>query len=124
MCSCWLAGGEWQRIKEEIPLEALLIAAGVPTAVCGLLVWTLKRYIDKREKERAEHDENMQKMMLMIMQTGRANNVLAVATAKAVQRIPDAKCNGDMTSALEEASRIQREEKDFLMQMGIKRVFE
>jgi uncharacterized protein YigA (DUF484 family) len=105
-------------------LEALLIAAGVPTAVCGLLVWTLKRYIDKREKERAEHDENMQKMMLMIMQTGRANNVLAVATAKAVQRIPDAKCNGDMTSALEEASRIQREEKDFLMQMGIKRVFE
>lgn len=124
MCSCWLASGEWQRIKGEIPLEALLIAAGVPTAVCGLLVWTLKRYIDKREKERAEHDENMQKMMLMIMQTGRANNVLAVATAKAVQRIPDAKCNGDMTSALEEASRIQREEKDFLMQMGIKRVFE
>ena len=84
----------------------------------------LKRYIDKREQERAEHDQNMQKMMMMIMQTGRANNVLAVATAKAVQRIPDAKCNGDMTSALEEASRIQKEEKDFLMQMGVKRVFE
>lgn len=105
-------------------MEALLIAAGIPTAVCGFLVWMLKRYIDKREKERAEHDQNMQKMMMMIMQTGRANNVLAVATAKAVQRIPDAKCNGDMTSALEEASRIQREEKDFLMQMGVKRVFE
>lgn len=105
-------------------MEALLIAAGIPTAVCGFLVWMLKRHIDKREKDRAEHDQNMQKMMMMIMQTGRANNVLAVATAKAVQRIPDAKCNGDMTSALEEASRIQREEKDFLMQMGVKRVFE
>lgn len=105
-------------------MEALLIAAGIPTAVCGFLVWMLKRYIDKREKDREEHDQNMQKMMMMIMQTGRANNVLAVATAKAVQRIPDAKCNGDMTSALEEASRIQREEKDFLMQMGVKRVFE
>ena len=105
-------------------MESILIAAGIPTAVCGFLVWTLKRYIDKREKERAEHDQNMQKMMMMIMQTGRANNVLAVATAKAVQRIPDAKCNGDMTSALEEASRIQKEEKDFLMQMGVKRVFE
>ena len=105
-------------------MEALLIAAGIPTAVCGFLVWMLKRYIDKRAKDRAEHDQNMQKMMMMIMQTGRANNVLAVATAKAVQRIPDAKCNGDMTSALEEASRIQREEKDFLMQMGVKRVFE
>ena len=105
-------------------METLLIAAGVPTAVCGFLFWMLKRYIDKREKEREEHDRNMQKMMMMIMQTGRANNVLAVATAKAVQRIPDAKCNGDMSSALEEASRIQREEKDFLMQMGVKRVFE
>lgn len=105
-------------------MEALLIAAGVPSAICGLLVWWLKRHIDKREKAREEHDKNMQDLMMMIMQTGRANNVLAVATAKAVQRIPDAKCNGDMTSALEEASRIQKEEKDFLMQMGIRRVFE
>ena len=101
-----------------------MIAAGVPTALCSLLVWMLKRYIDKREKDREEHDRNMQKMMMMIMQTGRANNVLAVATAKAVQRIPDAQCNGDMTSALAEASRIQKEEKDFLMQMGVQRVFE
>lgn len=103
---------------------AFIAAMGVPSAICGVLVWLLKRYIDKREKERLEHDQNMQKLMMMIMQTGRANNVLAVATAKAVQRIPDAKCNGDMSSALEEASRIQKEEKEFLMQMGVKRVFE
>ncbi len=105
-------------------MESLLLAAGIPSGICGFLVWWLKRYIDKREKEREEHDRNMQKMMMMIMQTGRANNVLAVATARAVQRIPDAKCNGDMTSALEEASRIQKEEKNFLMEMGVKRVFE
>lgn len=105
-------------------MEALLIAAGIPSAICGLLVWWLKRYIDKRERAREEHDRNMQELMMMIMQTGRANNVLAVATAKAVQRIPDAKCNGDMTNALEEASRIQREEKDFLMRQGVRRVFE
>ena len=61
---------------------------------------------------------------MMIMQTGRANNVLAVATAKAVQRIPDAKCNGDMTAALAEAAKIQKEEKEFLMRQGVKRVFE
>ena len=105
-------------------MESLLIAAGVPSAICGLLVWWLKRYIDKRDAERAEHDRNMQELMMMIMQTGRANNVLAVATAKAVQRIPDAKCNGDMTSALAEAAKIQKEEKDFLMRQGVKRVFE
>jgi uncharacterized protein YigA (DUF484 family) len=105
-------------------MEQFIIAAGLPSAICGLLVWWLKRYIDKRDKERAEHDRNMQELMMMIMQTGRANNVLAVATAKAVQRIPDAKCNGDMTSALEEAARIQKEEKEFLMRQGVKRVFE
>lgn len=104
-------------------METLLVAAGVPSALCGLLVWWLKKYIDKREAAREEHDRNMQEMMMMIMQTGRANNVLAVATAKAVQRIPDAKCNGDMSSALEEAARIQKEEKDFLMRQGVKRVF-
>lgn len=105
-------------------MEAILIAAGVPSAICGLLVWWFKRYIDKREKAREEHDRNMQELMMMIMQTGRANNVLAVATAKAVQRIPDAKCNGDMTAALAEAAKIQKEEKDFLMRQGVKRVFE
>lgn len=105
-------------------MESLLIAAGIPSAICGLLVWWLKRYIDKREKVREEHDRNMQELMMMIMQTGRANNVLAVATARAVQRIPDAKCNGDMTSALAEAAKIQKEEKDFLMRQGVKRVFE
>lgn len=101
-----------------------IIAMGIPSAICGLLVWQLKRDIEKREREREEHDKNIEKLMLMIMQTSRANNVLATATAKAVQRIPDAKCNGDMTSALEEASKIQKEEKDFLVQQGIKHIFE
>lgn len=101
-----------------------IIAMGIPSAICGLLVWQLKRDIEKRERQKEEHDKNIEKLMLMIMQTSRANNVLATATAKAVQRIPDAKCNGDMTSALEQASKIQKEEKDFLVQQGIKHIFD
>ena len=80
-----------------------LIAMGIPTAFTGLLVWWLKRHIDKRDAKSEERQQNIEKLMLMIMQTSRANNVLAEATAKAVQRIPDAHCNGDMTSALEKA---------------------
>ena len=38
---------------------------------------------------------------------------LAEATAKAVQRIPDAKCNGDMHAALEYAQKVKHEQKDF-----------
>ena len=108
-------------------MEAILLAAGIPSAIFGLLIWWLKRTIEerdrKRDAEREEHDRNLQEFMMMTMQMGRANNVLAVATAKAVQRIPDAKCNGDMTSALDEAAKIQKAEKDFLMRQGVKRVF-
>ena len=113
----------------------ILLAMGIPTAITGLLVWFFKRHIDKRDAEkerkekleraeREEREKNTEKLMLMIMQTGRATVVLAEATAKAVQRIPDAHCNGDMTAALELASRIQKEEQQFLMDQGIKHIFE
>lgn len=100
-----------------------LIAMGVPSAITGLLVWWLKRHIDKRDARSDEREQNIEKLMLMIMQTSRANNVLAEATAKAVQRIPDAHCNGDMTSALEKAAKIQKEEQQFLIDLGVKHIF-
>lgn len=103
---------------------AILLAFGVPTAFTGFLFWMLKRYIDKKERHREEHEKNTERFMLLIMQNTRATNVLAEATAKAVQRIPDAHCNGDMTRALAEAARIQQEEKDFVMDQGIKHIFE
>ena len=101
-----------------------LLMLGIPSAITGLLIWLLKRHIDKRDKRLEEHTRNIEKLVLMIMQDGRANNVLAIATAKAVQRIPDAHCNGDMTRALEEAARIQKEEKEFLINLGVKHIFE
>jgi len=97
---------------------------GIPTAITGLLVWWFKRYIDKRDAKRDERERNTEKLMLLIMQTSRATNILAEATAKAVQRIPDAHCNGDMTAALDQAAKIQKEEKDFIMDQGIKHIFE
>lgn len=58
------------------------------------------------------------------MNVSHSTNILAEATAKAVQRIPDAHCNGDMTSALEQSAKYQQEEKDFLINQGIKHVFD
>lgn len=101
----------------------LLAAMGIPTAITGLLVWWLKRYIDKRDRKAEEREKNTEKLMLIIMQNSRATNILAEATARAVQRIPDAKCNGDMKAALELAAKIQKEEKDFMFDQGIKHIF-
>ena len=101
----------------------ILSIMGIPTALTGFLVWLLKRHIDKRDSKSEEREKNTEKLMLMIMQTIRATNVLAEATAKAVQRIPDAKCNGDMTAALERAAKIQKEEQQFLIDQGVKHIF-
>lgn len=100
-----------------------LIAMGVPSAVTGFLIWWLKKYIDKNERKREEREKKTEHFMLLIMQNSRATNILAEATAKAVQRIPDAHCNGDMTAALVEAARIQKEEKDFLFDQGVEHIF-
>lgn len=100
-----------------------VIAMGIPTAITGLLVWWLKRNIDQRDKRAEEREKNTEQLMLIIMRNSRATNVLAEATARAVQRIPDAHCNGDMTSALELAAKIQKEEKDFMFDQGIKHIF-
>lgn len=102
---------------------AFILAMGVPSAVTGFLVWWLKRHIDKKDAKREEKEKNTERLMLMMMQETRATNVLATATAKAVQRIPDAHCNGDMTEALAKAAQIQNEEKDFLLDQGIKHIF-
>lgn len=100
-----------------------VIAMGIPTAITGMLVWWLKRYIDKRDRKAEEREKNTEQLMLIIMRNSRATNVLAEATARAVQRIPDAHCNGDMTAALDLASKIQKEEKDFMFDQGIKHIF-
>lgn len=106
-----------------VNLTDVFIFLGVPSAVTSLLFWYLKRHIDKTEKRREEREQKTERLMLLIMQTSRANNVLAEATAKAVQRIPDAHCNGDMTDALKRAMSIQQEEKEFLMTQGIEHIF-
>lgn len=101
----------------------IFIAMGIPSAITGLLVWWLKKQIDRRDKKAEEREKNTEKLMLMIMQTSRATNVLAEATAKAVQRIPDAHCNGDMTAALQQAAKIQKDEQAFLIDQGIQHIF-
>lgn len=115
-------------------VAAFIAAMGIPSAVTGLIVWLWKRSIEKKDAEkekerlkqeqaRATREANTEKLMLMIMQTSRATNILAEATAKAVQRIPDAHCNGDMTAALEQAAKIQRDEQQFLIDNGLKHIF-
>ena len=102
----------------------IVLMFGVPTAITGFGVWLIKRKIERDEKQRIEKENNLQDLVLMMLQTTRANAVGITAVAEAIQRIPDAHCNGDMKKALEYMKTIQQKEKDFLMDKGVKHIFE
>ena len=104
-------------------MEGLIMAMGIPSAVVGFAVWWLKRYIDKRDAAAERREKNTENLIILMMKEIRANSVLNEATAKAVQRIPDAHCNGDMTAALERAEKLRKEEEQFMLDQGIKHVF-
>lgn len=105
-------------------------AWGIPTAITSFAFWLLKRDIEARDKKRdaaeaerdrkaEERDENRMKLEIELIKGNQAALALGEATARAVQRIPDAHCNGDMTNALEYATSIKRSQKDFLMELGL-----
>lgn len=99
----------------------ILITFGIPSGLFGLLIWYFKRKIDKTEKARDEQQKNLESLVLMMLQSTRANTVLCVATAEAVR---DGHCNGNMTNALKAVGKVAEAEKDFLLEKGIKYIFE
>lgn len=108
----------------EITLLQLILTFGIPSAITGLGVWWFKRRVEESERKNQEQQHNIEALIMMMIQSSKANQIGITAIARAVQRIPDAHCNGDMTAALAEIEEIQKKEKQFLMDKGIKYIFE
>ncbi len=107
--------------------EVIVIIAtafGIPTAFTGFCVWRLERKIAKREKLEEEREKAREQNELFMIKGTSAAIALGEATARAVQRIPDAHCNGDMHAALEYATKVKHEQKDFLTKQGIHALYE
>ena len=116
-------------------IQTLIIAMSIPSAVTGFCFWLLEKSIskkdklkdearEKRQKELDEKEKLRDKLLYILIESVNASIALSEATAKAVQRIPDANCNGDMDAALKYASKVKHEQKDFLTQQGIKNILE
>lgn len=116
-------------------LTALLIAASVPSAITGFCFWCIERKIQKQDKRREneEHErlkdlERREKLReqqeVFLVQGVNAAIVLGEATARAVQRIPDAHCNGDMHVALDYAAKIKHDHRDFLTKQGVSQLYD
>lgn len=104
-------------------LLTLLIAC-LPSAVTGFCFWCIQRRIQKADKKRENREQLREQQELFLVQGVNAALALGEATAKAVQRIPDAHCNGDMHAALNYAAKVKHEQRDFLAKQGIIHLYE
>lgn len=102
-------------------LETILLAAGIPSAIFGLIIWQFKRKIEERDRKADEQQKSMEDLILMMLQSTRANSILCKATAEAVR---DGHCNGNMTQAIEIVDKAAQAEKEFLLDKSIKYIFE
>ena len=103
----------------------ILIAflACIPSAIVGLAIWFLQRRIKKADQAREEREKIREKNELLLIETVGASLALGEATARAVERIPDAHCNGDMHKALEYAAKVKHDHKDFLHEQAIRNIY-
>lgn len=102
-------------------LETIILAAGIPSALFGLIIWQFKRQVEKRDAKQEERQKNLEDLVLMMLQSTRANSILCKATAEAVR---DGHCNGNMTAAIEVVDKAAAAEKEFLLDKSIKYIFE
>lgn len=112
-------------------LLQIAMIMGIPSAVTAFCFWLIEQRINRREeeinkkierqeKEAEEKEALREESRILLIQSVNAAISLGEATARAVQRIPDAKCNGDMHIALDYATKVKHEQKDFLTRQGVK----
>ena len=112
---------------DTVTAGIIAVIACLPSAVTGFCFWCIQQKIQKADKKR-EDEEKREKLReqqeLFLVQGVNAAIALGEATAKAVQRIPDAHCNGDMHAALDYAAKVKHEQRDFLAKQGIMQLYE
>ncbi len=102
-----------------IDMLALIAAMGIPSSVTAFCFWNIQRKITRRQKEEERKDAARRENEVIVIEGVNAAIALGEATARAVQRIPDAHCNGDMHQALQYAAEIKHKHKDFMTEQGI-----
>ena len=100
------------------------------SALVGFFFWLIQRNINQRDAEEQRRRTARQQELdqreqvryqheLYMLKSIDAAIALGEATARAVQRIPDAHCNGDMHAALNYAQKVKHDRKDFLNEQAL-----
>lgn len=104
-------------------LTTLIIAMSIPSAITGFAFWAIEKKLDRREKAQDAKDAARRSNEIIVIESVNAALALSEATARAVQRIPDAQCNGDMHKALDYAQEIKHKHRDFMTEQGINALY-
>lgn len=99
-------------------------AAGVVVAIIEAVAARDRRNAKKEREAEAKQRKDQEELVVLLIQGNWAAIALGEATARAVQRIPDAHCNGDMHAAIDYAAKVKHEQKDFLTRQGIESIYE
>lgn len=101
---------------------AVILAAGIPSAIVGILVARLNKRLDKRDQDKDEKEKIALENEVQLIGLMMATLSLSEATAEAVQRIPDANCNGDMHAALTYAKEAKQKYREFERKQAVKAI--
>jgi len=86
--------------------------------ISGMVLFFLKRYFDRREKEEKERDAVFAKENILILKTIDAVGKLTYADAIAIR---DGKTNGEMKEAIEAYKKADQELYEFLLEQNSKK---
>ena len=107
------------------PIQVILIAAGIPSAVCGglvgLLFWRLKRQIEQNAAAQKKRDDNRLKFEIYQVKMTSALAGLGKANALAIKT---GKSNGETTAALAWLEEVKHDQHHFLVEHGIEHIYE
>ena len=103
----------------------------IPSAISSMLIFLWQRKIkerDDRDKEERlrrqsiqdEKDAVRERFNICMLDCIVANIGIAEATARAVKRLPDAHCNGDMDAAMKRLHEVQARQEQFLQERAVK----
>ena len=98
-------------------LQTLLIAMSVPSDITGFCFWLLEQKIKKNQAKLEEKEKMREKNEILIIKSNMAAIALGEATATALK---NGHCNGETEAALKYAREVKHEQKDFLIEQGIK----
>lgn len=101
------------------PFMTNIICAAVPSLISGVglsvISSNLKKHQENRMKQEADHIKSEDHILNTLIATAEGTE----AIARAIQRIPDAHCNGDMKAAIEKVESSLSEQRAFLREKAV-----